>query len=420
MAMIRCPECGREVSDKAKNCVGCGYPIEANLYADMNNYANNNGVIRSNNTSAYNVENQNAIGQAVDTYSASVAPQKKKKYTVIKIVIGICILVFLFSFIKNIIGKTKEELASRNTVEEENVTTVEEVPVTNEETVDETDGVKRENEASYEVGCYLQFGGIEFALPKEVVDGKWTSGSNDNVSCVRDDGTQIIIFSKIDNDSKVASNELITASGTLARSNFEQYNIGTHHAGDMEIYCKDSNICAGGQKYILDTSKGTGTGAGILVSSDDSIIFILYVNSKSVMSYVNDLTEMVENARIWNINHTVIKDVYGNDIPIEKDNSLKDSSSSKDTTSSSVSPDLKAMLDEYEKFMDEYIDFMEKYQAGATTIEMLTEYTEILSKYTEFTNKINDVDQKELSQADAAYYLEVTMRVEKKLLNALK
>lgn len=27
MALINCPECGKEVSDKAKTCIHCGYPI---------------------------------------------------------------------------------------------------------------------------------------------------------------------------------------------------------------------------------------------------------------------------------------------------------------------------------------------------------------------------------------------------------
>ena len=27
MALIKCPECGREISDKAKACIHCGYPI---------------------------------------------------------------------------------------------------------------------------------------------------------------------------------------------------------------------------------------------------------------------------------------------------------------------------------------------------------------------------------------------------------
>lgn len=28
MALINCPECGKEISDKAKACIHCGYPLE--------------------------------------------------------------------------------------------------------------------------------------------------------------------------------------------------------------------------------------------------------------------------------------------------------------------------------------------------------------------------------------------------------
>ena len=27
MALIKCPECGKEISDKATNCINCGFPI---------------------------------------------------------------------------------------------------------------------------------------------------------------------------------------------------------------------------------------------------------------------------------------------------------------------------------------------------------------------------------------------------------
>ena len=27
MALIKCPECGKEISDKSKTCINCGYPI---------------------------------------------------------------------------------------------------------------------------------------------------------------------------------------------------------------------------------------------------------------------------------------------------------------------------------------------------------------------------------------------------------
>lgn len=28
MAIIKCPECGKEISDKADRCISCGYPIQ--------------------------------------------------------------------------------------------------------------------------------------------------------------------------------------------------------------------------------------------------------------------------------------------------------------------------------------------------------------------------------------------------------
>ena len=36
MALIKCPECGKEISDKAKSCPKCGYPInyDDQLYDD--------------------------------------------------------------------------------------------------------------------------------------------------------------------------------------------------------------------------------------------------------------------------------------------------------------------------------------------------------------------------------------------------
>ena len=37
MALIKCPECGKEVSDKAPSCIHCGYPIKQNIFADNSN-----------------------------------------------------------------------------------------------------------------------------------------------------------------------------------------------------------------------------------------------------------------------------------------------------------------------------------------------------------------------------------------------
>ena len=28
MALIKCPECGKEISNKSKQCIHCGYPLD--------------------------------------------------------------------------------------------------------------------------------------------------------------------------------------------------------------------------------------------------------------------------------------------------------------------------------------------------------------------------------------------------------
>lgn len=37
MALIKCPECGKEISDKAESCPHCGYPITGNVEAENTN-----------------------------------------------------------------------------------------------------------------------------------------------------------------------------------------------------------------------------------------------------------------------------------------------------------------------------------------------------------------------------------------------
>lgn len=40
MALITCPECGGKVSDKAKACIHCGYPINEKQYSEDNDLDN--------------------------------------------------------------------------------------------------------------------------------------------------------------------------------------------------------------------------------------------------------------------------------------------------------------------------------------------------------------------------------------------
>ncbi len=85
--------------------------------------------------------------------------------------------------------------------------------------------------------------------------------------------------------------------------------------------------------------------------------------------------------------------------------------------SSGVTPELKEFLDSYEAFMNEYCEFMENYDAS--DLSQLAKYMELMGKYTEFAQKADAYDENEMSDEDLKYYIDVTSRVEKRLIEAM-
>lgn len=67
-------------------------------------------------------------------------------------------------------------------------------------------------------------------------------------------------------------------------------------------------------------------------------------------------------------------------------------------------------------FLDEYVDFMQTYNSTDNVAALIGEYTDIMQQYTEFAEKASQYDTDEMSPADAAYFLEVTGRIQQKLL----
>ena len=85
-----------------------------------------------------------------------------------------------------------------------------------------------------------------------------------------------------------------------------------------------------------------------------------------------------------------------------------------------VSPEFKATMDAYEAFYDDYLAFMNKYTSGeGDMMSMMNDYMTMISDMEEWSKKIDAIDESTLSPADDAYYLLVTLRIEKKLLGAV-
>lgn len=78
--------------------------------------------------------------------------------------------------------------------------------------------------------------------------------------------------------------------------------------------------------------------------------------------------------------------------------------------------DFKEAMDSYEEFFDEYVAFMKKYKESNNSITMLAQYTKFMEQYSETMQKLDEWESKDLNNKETAYLLDVTTRINKKLL----
>ena len=84
-------------------------------------------------------------------------------------------------------------------------------------------------------------------------------------------------------------------------------------------------------------------------------------------------------------------------------------------------PEFKESMDSYEAFFDEYIAFMKKYSENPNNVvSMLGEYTKFMTKYTEAMEKMDAIGEEELNAEELKYYIDVTGRINKKLVDVMQ
>ena len=81
-----------------------------------------------------------------------------------------------------------------------------------------------------------------------------------------------------------------------------------------------------------------------------------------------------------------------------------------------LSPEFKKTMDDYEAWFDHYCEVMKKYQENPSDIELLSEMSDLMVEETTMLEQMENMDESEMNTAELAYYIEVTARIEKKLL----
>lgn len=79
-----------------------------------------------------------------------------------------------------------------------------------------------------------------------------------------------------------------------------------------------------------------------------------------------------------------------------------------------IRPEIKDAIDTYEEFIDEYCAFLEAYDSSNAS--QVLQYTSFLAKYAELSLKFEAIGDEELTNAEAAYYADVSLRCADKIV----
>ena len=85
---------------------------------------------------------------------------------------------------------------------------------------------------------------------------------------------------------------------------------------------------------------------------------------------------------------------------------------------SGIRPEFKASMDAYEAFFDEYVAFMKTVDEANMGMDTMLKYYDFLTKYTEAMEALEAIDESELTEEEDLYYLDVMLRIDRKLLEA--
>ena len=100
MALINCPECGKEISDKAKNCIHCGYPLDS-IDSEKEPDVTENAAENPDKTIHINTCTEN-ISQTTTTENQGSNPKDfftKYKAPIIACLVGVIAIVLLIVFL---------------------------------------------------------------------------------------------------------------------------------------------------------------------------------------------------------------------------------------------------------------------------------------------------------------------------------
>lgn len=248
-------------------------------------------------------------------------------------------------------------------------------------------------------------------------------GSDGSYTCVYDAGPDkgaLIIITTVD-ASGLSEEDFAGKKDALAQGMAE--SMADSDDGSMTLVNSQTVEYMGMPGYSYDyegTVEGVSATMDVdaFLDADEGLLYeCMYIEAGDYeRDTATDYGNMMRNAQ-WAEASAEVETSKGSDFATPTEEGASSTSSSS-PDASGVTPEIKEALDSYEEMMNEYVDFMLKYQNANSTdaLSMLGDYTSMLSKYTDAMTALSKIDEGSLNSADLAYYLDVTNRVTKRLL----
>ena len=252
-----------------------------------------------------------------------------------------------------------------------------------------------------------EYQGFAFSLPSYMTPALQEKG---NVNISFNGETQGTVFMGI---------EKVIPSYTAEQFESMKTDLINKLAENIEITWQNTSAvtiagCSGmSGTVVTPTEKGQSEAdAYIWYDNVNTALFIMYYieSDQSTYTYGEDVKKIAASVTYTGNGITT------QEAPAEE---LADTGANDTDVPAGVTPEFKAQMDEYEAFFDEYVEFMQKYAASDNPVALMSEYLDIMQKYTKYMEALDAIDESTLSDADALYFAEVTLRIDEKLLAAM-
>lgn len=283
----------------------------------------------------------------------------------------------------------------------------------------------------------VEEGGLSFQFPDYFGEPEM-SGDVKNYYAETGKGTTMLQINSIDgildeDDLESDCQEVYDAYATGIK---ESEDITDFREGSSEPVTLDCGLHGMEYKYSFKMSD-IGCNATVTLinnTESDKVVFVSIIQSdQSEYDYADAYTELVDTCEITGgksepSGTAETSDSEDNSADADSSDNASaggaaddsgtsdsgDDSSSAD--SGEISPDFKKTMDDYEAWFDHYCEVMKKYSENPSDLELMSEMTDLLAEETTMLEQMENMDQSEMNTAELAYYIEVTARIEKKLL----